>query len=81
MGVYWTRRKQGGDAEVDYLLERIEPIPLEVKSDKQGKLKSMHQALLEFPETALGLVLSARNVEILEDRRLLFLPLYTAGSL
>jgi uncharacterized protein len=78
---YWTRRKQGGDAEVDYLLERTEPIPLEVKSDKQGRLKSMHQALLEFPETPLGLVLSARNVEILEDQRLLFLPLYAAGNL
>lgn len=66
---------------MDYLLERTHPTPLEVKSDKQGKQKSMHQALLEFPKTPLGLVLSARNVEILEDQRLLFLPLYAAGSL
>jgi len=58
---YWTRRKQGGDAEVDYLLERTHPTPLEVKSDKQGKLKSMHQALLEFPKTPLGKRVSAGN--------------------
>lgn len=74
---YWTRREQKGEAEIDYLIENKPVIPVEVKSDKAGRLRSMHQALLQFKDVPYGIVLSIRNVEVLEEQRLKFLPLYS----
>jgi predicted AAA+ superfamily ATPase len=74
---YWTRQKQGGEAEIDFLLESNPVLPVEVKSDKAGRLRSLHQALLQFTESPYGLVLSTRNIEHLEKQRVLFLPLYS----
>ncbi len=73
---YWTRQQQGGEAEIDFLIENNPIIPVEVKSDKAGRLRSMHQALLQFKHIPYGVVLSTRNVEVLEEQRLKFLPLY-----
>ncbi len=63
-------------AEIDFLIENNPIIPVEVKSDKAGRLRSMHQALLQFKNIPYGVVLSTRNVEMLEKQRLKFLPLY-----
>ncbi|MBI1883126.1 MAG: ATP-binding protein [Chlamydiae bacterium] len=40
---YWKREERGAAAEVDYLIEHQGALaPLEVKSDKKGRLKSLH---------------------------------------
>lgn len=74
---YWTRQHQGGDAEIDFLVEDPPILPVEVKAAKAGRLRSMHQALLQFKNVPYGIVLSARNVAFLEEQRLKFLPLYS----
>ncbi|MFC1584325.1 ATP-binding protein [Fibrobacterota bacterium] len=74
---YWTRREQGGEAEIDFLIERNPVVPIEVKSDKAGRLRSMHQALIQFKDSPFGVVLSTRNIELLKEQRLKFLPLYS----
>ncbi len=77
---YWTRQKQNGSAEIDYLFEGSPITPIEVKSAKAGKLKSMHQALIQFDTIPYGVVLSTRNAETLDEQKLRFLPLYTMLS-
>jgi len=45
---YWTREKQGSDAEVDYLIVQAGKIvPIEVKSGTKGTLKSLARYLEE----------------------------------
>lgn len=40
---YWKREERGSSAEIDYLVEyKGEVAPLEVKSDKAGRLRSLH---------------------------------------
>ena len=40
---YYSREKQGSEAELDYLLQhRADVIPVEVKSGATGSLKSLH---------------------------------------
>lgn len=40
---FWARREKGSNAEVDYLLPAGgHPIPIEVKSGKTGRLRSLH---------------------------------------
>jgi predicted AAA+ superfamily ATPase len=74
---YWTRQQQRGEAEIDFLIERNPVVPVEVKSDKAGRLRSMHQALIQFKNVPFGVVLSTRNIELLTEQRLKFLPLYS----
>lgn len=46
---YWKREERGAQAEVDYLIEHQgNVVPLEVKSDKKGRLKSLHWYLAHF---------------------------------
>jgi hypothetical protein len=52
-------------------------VPVEVKSGPAGRLKSMHLFMLERPECELGLVFSAANVSVVDEQKLVFLPLYT----
>src|SRR5690606_349281 len=41
---FWTREKKTSDAEVDYIIPFDgKLIPVEVKSGKEGKLRSLHQ--------------------------------------
>ncbi|MBF0430314.1 MAG: ATP-binding protein [Fibrobacteria bacterium] len=75
---YWTRQEQGGAAEIDFLMEHNPVVPVEVKSGKAGRLRSMHQALIQFKDAPFGVVLSTRNVEVLQEQRLKFLPLYSS---
>jgi len=45
---YWLREGKSNNAEVDYVLNiRGEIIPIEVKSNKSGSLKSLHQFMAE----------------------------------
>ena len=79
---YWSRAAKSSTAEVDYLIAidgRI--VPIEVKSGPAGRLRSLHQLLLENPECDPGIVLSARPYAELPEQGLVFVPLYYAGSL
>ena len=79
---YWSRAAKSSTAEVDYLIAidgRI--VPIEVKSGPAGRLRSLHQLLLENPECDPGIVLSARPYAELPEQGPVFVPLYYAGSL
>jgi hypothetical protein len=79
---YWSRAAKNSSAEVDYLTvigTRVRP--LEVKSGSFGSLRSLHVFLGEHPECAPGIVLSEAPCDELREQKLLFVPLYFAGSL
>jgi uncharacterized protein len=79
---YWSRAAKNSSAEVDYLTPVENGIrPVEVKSGSSGSLRSLHVLLAEHPECAPGIVLSERPYEELSEQKLLFIPLYFAGSL
>lgn len=45
---YYSREKQGSEAELDYVIQRgTQIVPIEVKSGKAGSLKSLHQFMHE----------------------------------
>lgn len=79
---YWARDKKGSSAEVDYLATIDgKPYPIEVKSAKAGSLKSMHLLLEKYPVCPHGIVLSTRPFARLEQQKLIFVPVYYAGSI
>jgi len=74
---FWMREK--GDAEVDYLIShQNRVIPIEVKSGKTGKLKSLH-VFLEEKKTPFGLKISQENLA--RHQRILSVPFYLIGHL
>ena len=79
---YWSRAAKSSTAEVDYLISIAgRPAPIEVKSGPAGRLRSMHQLLLEHPQCTPGFVLSEAPFAELPEQGLVFVPLYYAGSL
>ena len=45
---YWSRHRQGAEAEVDYLVQHgAEVVPIEVKAGKTGSLRSLHRFVVE----------------------------------
>jgi hypothetical protein len=57
---YWQRMERSSNAEIDYIVQYQQSIiPIEVKSGKTGRLKSMHQFLEKYPQTPYGLRLSS----------------------
>ena len=78
---YWARNKRSSNAEIDYVVSYDGEIyPIEVKSGSSGSLKSMHLALKEYPNCKTGLVFSTREYAELPEQKLMFLPLYYAGT-
>jgi|GEM_PF-278835 uncharacterized protein len=64
---YWHRRKTGGEAEIDYLVQKNEHvIPIEVKSGKGTTLKSMHVFLEQHPASPYGIKFSTQNYSVYE---------------
>ena len=79
---YWARNAKSSNAEVDYVATIGGKVyPIEVKSGASGSLKSLHLALKSFPDSPGGIVLSTREYAVLEDKKLVFMPLYYAGSI
>lgn len=77
---YWHRRKVGGEAEVDYLIQDDEHIiPIEVKSGKGTTLKSMHVFLEHHPVSPYGIRVSTQNYSLYQNIR--SLPLYAVASI
>lgn len=78
---YWSRRAKSSSAEVDFLAVHGGRIfPVEVKSGAAGSLKSMHMCLKSHPNCPEGIVYSTRPPGELPEQKLLFLPLYLAGT-
>jgi len=78
---YWSRQAKSSTAEVDYVISannRI--IPVEVKSARAGRLRSMHQYMKEFPHCKVGYVFSANEYAELTEQKLIFMPIYFAFS-
>ena len=79
---YWSREAHGSSAETDYLIEKEgEIIPVEVKSGKSGRLKSLHLLLDSFPSLKQAFVLTEDKTGELPDKRIKFLLLFKAGAL
>ncbi len=77
---FWARTQKNSSAEVDYVIEKNgEIIPIEVKSGRSGKLRSMHLLLKENSHVKQGMVLA--KVAMGNDGPLQFRPIYGAGSL
>lgn len=77
---YWARTKANSSAEVDFVIEKEgKIIPVEVKSGKSGKLRSLHLLLSEHPKIKKALIYSKATKG--NEGKLHFLPIYSAGSL
>jgi predicted AAA+ superfamily ATPase len=78
---YWSRDAKNSNAEVDYLLQiNGEIFPVEVKDGSSGRLRSLHLYCENYKPT-LSFVIQAGQFAILADEKIVFLPLYFAGSL
>lgn len=79
---FWYRNRPGSTAEVDYVIQfKDRIIPVEVKSGKSGKLRSLHQFMLSAPhDMAIRLYSGPLCEEKVNfrgrDYRLLSVPLY-----
>lgn len=85
--IFWVREKPQSQAEVDFLLNtQFGAIPVEVKSGKAGKMRSLHQ-FMEMSDSPLAIRLYAGRVELQEvvygdfEYKLLNLPYWAAGQL
>jgi len=79
---YWTREKRNSSAEVDYLISLgSEVIPVEVKSGKTGRLRSLH-LFLEEKKRPLGIRFNSEPSSLLRENKisLLSLPFYLVGQ-
>lgn len=77
---FWKREAKGSLAEVDYLIDSEGlVIPVEVKSNHGSTLRSLHQFLLEHPQSPYGIRFWAKgylSMDKLDSR-----PLYATATL
>ena len=76
---FWARREKGSNAEVDYLLAaggRV--VPIEVKSGKTGRLRSLHSFVERYRPPAAVRVYAG---PFRRDAGILSVPLYALESL
>ena len=74
---YWSRESSSSQAEVDFLTTiegRV--LPVEVKSGKTGRLKSLRLFLKEHPDAPFGIRFSAHELSFHDQ--VLSIPLYMA---
>ncbi len=76
---YWSRDARGSSAETDYLIEKEgEIIPIEVKSGRSGRLKSLHLLLNKFTNIKTAFVLTEDKYGEIPEQKIKFLPLFYA---
>jgi uncharacterized protein len=76
---YWERASQQSSAEIDYLINVSSKVwPIEVKSGKTGRLKSLHMFREKF-SLPFGIRFSTRRLEL--ENGVLSIPLYAVGEL
>ena len=72
---YWQRDAKNSQAEIDFLIGKDgHPIPIEVKSGKTGRLKSLNIYLNTHPQIPYGVKISEGGFE--RAGRILEIPLY-----
>lgn len=77
---YWARDAKNSNAEVDYLVVLEGKVfPVEVKDGPSGKLRSLH-LYRETYQTSYSVVFHSGPKGILENEKIVFLPLYFAGA-
>lgn len=77
---YWSRAARNSNAEIDYIIENNQKIiPIEVKSGKAGKLKSMHILLENFKNIETAYIFTENKYGELKEQKLKFFPLFCAG--
>jgi predicted AAA+ superfamily ATPase len=77
---FWARMQKNSSAEVDFVIEKNgEIIPIEVKSGRSGKLRSMHLLLKENQHVKKGIVMA--KVAPGNEGALQFMPIYHAVNL
>ena len=77
---YWARDAKNSNAEIDYLFLRDGNFyPIEVKDGPSGRLKSLH-IFREKYDPPYSLVFNAGLKGVLKKEKIIFLPLYFAGS-
>lgn len=73
----WFRSEKGAKSEVDYLIVRSgKIIPVEVKSGRGGKLRSLLQYLKTYPNTMQSICLQER-ADVYTDRGITYAPLFS----
>lgn len=85
---FWVREKKQSNAEVDFIIQhKNRLIPLEVKSGKTGRLRSLHQFIDKAPHN-LAIRLYAGKVDIYDDKtinkkkyKILNLPYYLTSKI
>jgi hypothetical protein len=84
---FWVRKKPASTAEIDYVyLFESQLIPIEVKSGKDGTLRSLHQFMDEAPHKlavrfyAGKLQITTANTSAGNSYHLLNLPYYLASQ-
>ena len=85
---FWVRDKKQSDAEVDYLYNFDgQMIPVEVKSGKSGKLRSLHQ-FLEMSDISVAVRFYAGQFQVEEHKtlngklfKLVNIPYFLVGNL
>jgi uncharacterized protein len=76
---YWARSKRGSNAEIDYLVEnQKEIVPIEVKSGKSSRMKSMEIFLKEKSKIKQGIHLSPQNNKL--NNNIMRIPIYLTGN-
>jgi len=76
---YWHREAKSSNAEVDFLLvKKGEIIPVEVKSSRQGRMKSLQLFLDSHPQSSFSLKISAGLPA--KQKNLREIPLYAIGA-
>ena len=85
---FWTREKPTSSAEIDLVIQhKLNVVPVEIKSGKQGKLRSLHQFMESAGHTfAVRLLANKLSVEEVKTPggkkfRLLNLPYYLSTRL
>ncbi|MBW2367946.1 MAG: ATP-binding protein [Deltaproteobacteria bacterium] len=74
---YWSRARKSSQAEVDYLVHLADKVfPVEVKSGKTGKLKSLRLFIDEHPGSPFGIRFSLHELSWHDN--VLSIPLYMA---
>lgn len=76
---YWHREARASQAKVDFLIERNgQVIPVEAKSGKEGRLRSLRMFLELHPKSPWGVQFSMRNYSVFEKIR--SYPLYAVAA-
>ena len=79
---YWAREAKSSSAEVDFLVVVDGRIcPVEVKSGPAGRLRSLRLLMDTYTNCRTGYVFSGAPYAELPEQKLVFLPLYYAGTL